>query len=387
QDVHAKQAEKRKAFWGVTLFSTAVLIFLIGQFWTGMVTPFRILARGSELIANGHHHHVIELGRDDELGQMAETVNDITRRFNRAMAELKRAKDSAEQEVRDRTREVIQNEQLASVGFLAAGVAHEINNPLGAIAWSAEAIEDEIKELTDRERSQLPQALKHELETNLTLIQKEAYRCKGITQRLLKFSKLDDSAREKENVTELVKHVVAMVGKVGQYRCKRVVAHAEEQVFAHCNAQEIQQVILNLVSNALESVDTEGRVDVFVRGEIDPLSGLKHATVVVKDNGCGMTQEVMDHLFEPFFTRRRDNSGTGLGLSISYRIVSIHHGSLTAHSGGEGLGSEMILRLPTEPPGQSSESGDAALRTEPALGHANLSTPTARPWKYVKEVA
>ncbi|MEO1614516.1 MAG: ATP-binding protein [Planctomycetota bacterium] len=391
ESVHAKQSERKKSFWAVTLFSIAVLGFLIWQFWIGIVAPFRILFRGSELIANGHHHHEIELGRKDELGQMAETVNDITRGFNRAWLEVKHAKDSAEQEVRDRTREVIQNEQLASVGFLAAGVAHEINNPLGAIAWSAESVEDELRDLSPEARSMIEPGLLAELETNLGLIQKEAYRCKGITQRLLKFSKLSDSTREQENVSELVRHVVAMVGKVGEYRCKTVIAHANDDVYAYCNAQEIQQVILNLVSNALESVDTDGRVDVFVRGEVDPLSGLEHATVVVKDNGCGMTNEVMDHLFQPFFTRRRDNTGTGLGLSISYRIVSLHHGSLTPHSGGEGMGSEMILRLPTQPPrgdfGDDDADEYAPIASNVSPSRIALSPATTQAWKHVEEAA
>lgn len=387
EGVHAKQAEKNKAFWAVTLFSTVLLGFLICQFWIGIVAPFRTLVRGSELIANGHHHHVIELGRDDELGAMANTVNDITRRFNRAMAQLKEAKETAEQEVRDRTREVIQNEQLASVGFLAAGVAHEINNPLGAIAWSAESLEDELKDLSDEQRSLIAPSLLRELETNVPLMQEEAYRCKGITKRLLNFSKLSDSKRESENISELVRYVVSMVAKVGEYRCKTVVAHSKNDVFAYCNGQEIQQVILNLVSNALESVDTDGRVDVFVRDEVDPLSGLKHATVVVKDDGCGMTQEVIEHLFEPFFTRRRDNTGTGLGLSISYRIVSIHHGSLTAHSTGEGQGSEMILRLPTEPPNHQTEVGGEPRRLDTQSSLADASVSPSRTWKYVEEVA
>ena len=93
-------------------------------------------------------------------------------------------------------------------------------------------------------------------------------------------------------------------------------------------------------------MDNDGKVDVYVRYDRDPLTGVRSAVVSVEDDGCGMDTEVMNHLFEPFFTRKRDNSGTGLGLSISYRIVSMHHGSLTPFSEGEGKGSKMILRLP-----------------------------------------
>ncbi|MCA9136131.1 MAG: hypothetical protein KDB00_05215 [Planctomycetales bacterium] len=347
--VHKEHRAKRNSFWFFTGLSAFLILFLAWQFWTLIVVPFRTLFRGSQLIASGHHQHKILLGTDDEIGSMADTVNDITDRFNQAVARVTLAKQRAEQEVRDRTREVIQNEQLASVGFLAAGVAHEINNPLGAIAWGAEALEETLNELPEDELARLDQEFLGELRTNLGLIQSEAFRCKGITKRLLNFSRLSDSTRDQEDISELVSRVVSMVGKVGEYRCKTLRMHEDNKVIAYCNAQEIQQVVLNLVSNALESVDTDGQVDVHVRNEIDPLTGAKEAVVIVEDNGCGMDQEVMDHLFEPFFTRRRDDTGTGLGLSISYRIVSLHHGSLTPYSEGEGRGSKMVLRLPTAP--------------------------------------
>ncbi|WP_372897392.1 sensor histidine kinase, partial [Stieleria sp.] len=291
----------------------------------------------------------------------------------------------AEQEVRERTREVIQNEQLASVGFLAAGVAHEINNPLGAIAWGAEALEGTLEDLPAEEKERFNQEFLQELQTNLGLIQSEAFRCKGITQRLLNFSRLSNSSRNQEDLGQLVAGVVSMVGKVGEYRCKTIRTHADESVTAYCNSQEIQQVVLNLVSNALESVDTDGNVDVYVRHEIDPFSGTKEAVVEVKDDGCGMDQEVMDHLFEPFFTRRRDDSGTGLGLSISYRIVSLHHGSLTPQSEGEGRGSKMILRLPTEPAKKESPSDSTFYASRELNDHDEL--PSSTKWNDVQKVA
>ncbi|MCD0459799.1 sensor histidine kinase [Roseiconus lacunae] len=348
--VNTEHRAKRRTFWILTLVAFSMILTLAWMFWTSIVVPFRTLIKGSELIANGHHKHQILLGTNDELGLMAETINQITNGFNEAVANATNARIRAEQEVRERTREVIQNEQLASVGFLAAGVAHEINNPLGAIAWSAEALEETLEELTDDERDRIGDSLLDELRTNLGLIQSEAFRCKGITERLLSFARLSNTSREVEDLCDLVQRVISMVAKVGKYRCKTIEVHASRKIRAYCNAQEIQQVVLNLVSNALESVDTDGRVDVYVRDEYDRFHSQYHAVVSVEDDGCGMTQDVMDHLFEPFFTRRRDNSGTGLGLSISARIVSLHHGSLTAHSDGEGCGSKMVLRLPIEAP-------------------------------------
>ena len=200
-----------------------------------------------------------------------------------------------------------------------------------------------------------------ELNASLSQIQSEAFRCKGITKRLLSFSRLGDSSRAPVDIGKLVEQVVSMVSKIGEYRCKKLRTHCDPDVIAHCNSQEIQQVVLNLVSNALESVETDGRVDVHVRSENDPHGNGIQAVVVVEDDGCGMNQDVLDQLFEPFFTRRRDNTGTGLGLSISSRIVSLHHGSLTPASDGEGLGSKLTLRLPSKP----AEIESATSRTLP----------------------
>ena len=378
--VLSQQRAKRRSFWFFTATSAFFIVFLAWQFMTFVVVPFRTLFRGSQLIANGHHHHQIELGTDDEIGLMAETVNDITARFNRAVESETIAKQAAQREVRERTREVIQNEQLASVGFLAAGLAHEINNPLGAIAWSAEALEESLTDLPNEQRSRIDPDLLNELTTNLGLIQSEAFRCKGITGRLLDFSRLSHTERSRENVGSLVQKVVSMVAKVGEYRCKTIETSIDQDVFAHCNAQEIQQVVLNLVCNALESVDQDGKVTVTVRDESDSLTGISQAVVVVQDDGCGMDQEVLDNLFEPFFTRRRDETGTGLGLSISYRIVSLHHGSLTPHSDGEGCGSRMTLRLPAKAPSESTKS-----ELPPRL--QNYNSPSSTKWNDVEKVA
>jgi len=111
-------------------------------------------------------------------------------------------------------------------------------------------------------------------------------------------------------------------------------------VFVSVNPQEIKQVVLNLLTNALDSVDEGGLVEVRLS------SGDGWAELQVADNGCGMTSEVLEYVFEPFFTRRREGQGTGLGLSISYRIVADHGGTIEARSAGLGQGATFHVRLP-----------------------------------------
>ena len=111
-------------------------------------------------------------------------------------------------------------------------------------------------------------------------------------------------------------------------------------VVVSANSQEMKQVVLNIVTNALDSLDQDGTVHIQLERDG------QFATLTVNDNGCGMTEEVLKHLYEPFFTRRRGGQGTGLGLSITYRIVTDHGGEIQAFSAGPGQGSQIIVRLP-----------------------------------------
>ncbi len=326
--------------WACTIVAIAMVVLLIWSFHSLVVKPFRTLIDGSRLVARGQLNHRIDLGTGDELSELAAALNEMTNKFQKAYSKVNSLCTDLDRQVRDRTREVIQNEQLASVGFLAAGVAHEINNPLATIAWSAESLESRLEEAVCMLNGAMDEEFIAVMRTNLKRIEDEAFRCKGITERLLDFSRLGEVRRVATNLTELVEDVVAMVSKVGKYRCKTLRTHSNGAAMAHVNPQEIRQVVLNLVTNALESVDTDGAVDIYIT------SDETSASVIVQDDGCGMSNDVLKHLFEPFFTRRRDGTGTGLGLSITYRIVSQHGGSLVASSDGEGCGSRMEVLLP-----------------------------------------
>ena len=174
----------------------------------------------------------------------------------------------------------------------------------------------------------------------LRKIQDEAFRCKGITEKLLDYSRMGDVQKHPTDLSELVQGVIDMVRHLGKYREKNIEFARSTPVVASVNAQEIKQVVLNLITNALDSLDPGGTVVVRLR---DTGGG---AELVVRDNGCGMSEEVLQHLFEPFFTRRRGGQGIGLGLSITYRIVQDHGGEILPYSDGPGRGSEFKVTLP-----------------------------------------
>jgi signal transduction histidine kinase len=181
----------------------------------------------------------------------------------------------------------------------------------------------------------------HAVITNyLQMIQREAFRCKGITEKLLDFSRIGPMKRQDADLAELIGDVVEMVGHLGKYQRMNIAFQPAEAVAASVNPQEITQVVLNLLTNALDSLEEGGTVwlELQKRGEI--------AEITVTDNGCGMEPDVLEHIFEPFFTRRRGGQGTGLGLSITYRIVADHGGEIEAESPGPGRGSTFRVRIP-----------------------------------------
>ena len=174
----------------------------------------------------------------------------------------------------------------------------------------------------------------------LSMMQNEAERCRQITARLLDFSRGRDATRIRSDVTHVVGEVVAMVQFLSKYRDKKIEFSSPVPCFAEVNAPEIKQVILNLVANGLEAMESGGTLRIEATEQTD------HVLLKFTDEGCGMTADIIESIFEPFFTQKRVGQGTGLGLSISHRIVSEHGGTISAGSPGPGLGSTFTVRLP-----------------------------------------
>ncbi|MGB6045861.1 MAG: HAMP domain-containing sensor histidine kinase [Pirellulales bacterium] len=315
--------------WITTLSMIVMLALFVRLFYTWVFRPLRILSQGSRRVASGDFSHRIRLSSQDEMSELAQAMNNMTERFQTI-------RDDLDQQVRDRTIQMVRNEQLASVGFLAAGVAHEINNPMASIAMCAESLERQINDGVVPDEKCADGARNY-----LRMIQEEAFRCKAITSQLLDFSRTDNGPRRQTTDTrELVMGVIEMVRHLAKNQGKNVDLVSGPSINAAVNPQEIKQVVLNLITNGLDSIDPGGTVTLELRGGHDQVE------IIVQDNGCGMTPEVSQNLFEPFFTRRRSGQGTGLGLSIVYRIVADHGGRIEAQSDGPGKGSRFHVWLP-----------------------------------------
>jgi signal transduction histidine kinase len=328
------------------LMVLAMLCGLMILFHRWVLYPVRLLQRGVRRVARGSFDYKIELNTGDEMQDLAEAFNDMTAKISLTYADL-------EQQVHERSRQLVRSERLAGVGFLAAGVAHEINNPLASIAFCSEALEHRLVSLlADCEHPD------HRVVSNyLKMIQEEAFRCKNITEKLLDFSRCNDIKRERTDLAGLIQSVVDMIRHIGKYRGKTIHFHPKEAVMAHVDGQEIKQVVLNLVVNALDSMEQGGNLRIEARYS----HGM--AEMVFVDDGCGMAPDVLENIFEPFFTKRRVGKGTGLGLSISHRIVSQHLGEIMASSPGAGKGATFKVRLPIYPSeiDDRDETRDAAV--------------------------
>ncbi len=346
--------EYQTANWLCVVFTITtifVISILMARFRRRIFNPLETLLEGSRQVAAGNYNHRIRLQHDDEVSELADALNDMTQNFQTIQKDLNR-------KVRQRTREVVRSEKMASVGFLAAGIAHEINNPLASIAWSAEALEMRVHEIlpdteTSADQSE-PSADIKQMKKYLSMIQAEAFRCKEITASLLDFSRMGDPKKGPTNIADVVATVVEMLKPLSKYRDKNIHFRADYSVTATANAQELKQVALNLITNALSSVDEGGTVEINLTAE----NG--QAVLRVTDDGCGMTQEIKQHLFEPFFTRRRDGQGTGLGLSITYQIIQEHGGDIEPSSEGPGKGSTFVVRLPLLKPNERKHEEKSA---------------------------
>jgi len=285
-----------------------------------------------------------------------EEFREVAVYFNGLARELAELYKGLEEKVITRSRELVRSERLASVGFLAAGVAHEINNPLSVISGYAELAGKDLQRMLAGQgggSSEVHAQAEAELLASTLeaqgIIREEAFRCKEITSRLLSLARGGKENRERVCLNQAAQQVVALTKGLRNYRDRQVILdfRANDKLEVLANVTEIKQVLLNLIVNALEAGSADGTDQGVVR------IGGRHtgewAELFVQDGGKGMSAETLQQIFEPFFTAKRGagEPGTGLGLSITHAIVESHGGQIRAESPGPGRGSRFTFRLPT----------------------------------------
>jgi len=325
---------------GASAASLLGLLFLIAA---NITRPLREMVRAADSIARGDLAHRLDIHRRDEIGQLAGSFNRMTEDLQEASAKLTQWGRTLEKLVAERTRElrdmqeaVIQSEKLASLGKLAAGIAHEINNPLTTILIYAHLLLERCGE-------------RPEFREPLTLIADETARCARIVKGLLEFARLTPSQETPADVNEILDRVVQLLENQAFVRNIRIVRALDRNLPAVVlDRNKMQQVFSNLTINACEAMPKGGTLTIVSRRGSDGTS----LEVSFADTGIGIPRDNLPRLFDPFFTTK--NFGTGLGLAVSYGIVRRRGGTIDVHS-EVGRGSVFLVRLPWEGPAEEEE--------------------------------
>jgi len=244
----------------------------------------------------------------------------------------------ADREAANFDQQMAQIEKMANIGRLAAGVAHEINNPLQMILAQAGWIE----ELLSDEQQETMKNL-DEYKTSIKKIHLHVDRAAAITHRLLGFSRKISGEQTEVQVNDLVQESVSFLEKEAENNQVAIELQlAEDLPTIMVEGNRLQQVILNLVDNALDAVGSNGKIEVVTTTEHDRI------VIIIKDNGPGIPPEVMEKIWDPFFTTKEQGKGTGLGLSISQNIIRTLGGEIGA-AGRKGGGTVFTITLPFKP--------------------------------------
>ena len=362
---------QRRAARGIyeTLIVTAVifLVITIAGCWIsvsqyrGIIRPLRRLRASTRTMAQGRFDEPVVTDGEQEFADLARDFNSMARQLDGLYRSL-------EEKVAQKSRELVRSERLASVGFLAAGVAHEINNPLGIMSGYAQLTLKRLESGNGNDSGcGMDAGVVADARRTLEIIRDESFRCRGITEKLLSLSQPGSGRRVPVSLVSVARDVADIISTHRKYRLRALVLQLPpepELMLVLADEGEMKQVLLNLVINALEAVaDDTGVVQIETSRSVGAIE------LHVRDNGCGMTPEVLERVFEPFFTTRRNsvNGGSdggddqpagdavaevpaprhaGLGLSIAHAIIESHGGRLRAASDGPGAGSCFWVEMP-----------------------------------------
>ncbi|HEY0304544.1 MAG TPA: ATP-binding protein [Longimicrobiales bacterium] len=325
----------------VAFFSLATVgfVLIIGTTYIiirRITHPLVDIADAAHAIAEGEFDVAVQPDQPGELGVLADAFNRMLASLRQMRFDLEEWGRTLENKVEQRTNELVsmqarvaQSERLASVGMLAAGVAHEINNPLGGIlALTSLTLEDTPDSDVRRE--------------NLAEVVRQTERCRDIVKGLLEFSRQSRAGTEEVDVNEGVRETLALVGNQSLFFNVDVVLNLTPDLPPiMADRSQMQQVFMNLFVNAAQAMHERGRVTVTT--SYCKRDG--HVEVTVADTGRGIDQEHIARIFDPFFTTKESGHGTGLGLSIAYGIVARHGGTITVDS-TVGAGTTFTMRFP-----------------------------------------
>lgn len=318
-----------------------VLLILGVLIWRQILTPIKALRKGTRAIAAGNLEYTIPLTRQDEFGELAGSFNQMVGQLRKARNEVTTWSNTLQERVKRKTEELSQIhahllhvEKMASLGKLAATVAHELNNPLAGILT--------YSRLTDRRLGQgdlSPEKIK-EMQEDQIMISSEAMRCGNIVKNLLLFSKQEMEEFSPNDIGTIIHHCLHLIQHhLELHKIDLTTKLPPEPIISTCDGNRLQQALLALLVNSVESMPEGGALTVSLYLSDDDVC------IAITDTGGGIPEDKISRIYEPFYSGKKEEHGVGLGLSVAYGIIQSHNGRLEVSS-VEGQGSTFIVCIP-----------------------------------------
>ena len=321
--------QKRTIFTFLSISIVGALASMVVSYFIarGIHVPIRKLVSASKEVAEGNLDTKVIVRTNDELQYLAISFNRMSEALKKRDEQLKAFT----------TQRIIKSERLALVGQLAANVAHELNSPLqGIVTFSHLMIEDDICDNTNHI-------------TSLEKIVVQANRCRDIIRGLLDFSRQREPDKALYNVNSVIGSCIALVEHQALFHNIQIVKNFQENLpLAILDASQIERVFINIIMNAAEAMEGNGKLSLDTRFDEEKQS----IEIIFSDTGPGINEEHLKIIFDPFFTTKDVGHGTGLGLAISYGIVKGHKGKLSVES-EVGKGTAFLISLPIEANGEN----------------------------------
>jgi two-component system NtrC family sensor kinase len=332
----------------MVLFSSG-MILVTALLFAGFVLrlvhiPVRKLAKGTREVANLNLDYAIDFVSKDEMGELAESFNQMTKQLKAANEANQEWSSTLEKKIKEKSEELkkaqahlLLVEKIASLGKLSAVVAHEINNPLSGILTYAKLSLKIIQSPTSLSQEQTNSVVQF-----LSVIRDEAIRCGDIVKNLLIFAKKDFGKWSEESLNKIIHNSIQLVKHKMQMKELELSQElAEGNDIIYCDTSGMQHVLVALFINAIDAMSKGGKLKV----RTNFLNGDREVQIVISDTGSGIPEEILPHIFEPFVSTKES---TGLGLAVVYGIIQQHKGEIEVES-KTNQGTTFIITLPRKP--------------------------------------
>ncbi len=333
-----------------TVFSISAGIVVLAMILFAVVVylmiyrPINTLQAGTVRLAVGDLDYRIKMERKDELGMLARSFNNMGENLKRAYTELKNWSTNLEKRVEEKTDELermhhgmLQVEKMASLGKMAASVAHELNNPLAGIVTYSKLLQKRVSKKMGPDNDQ------EKILRDLDLISSESIRCGNIVKNLLAFARGSTTNFQMHSLEEIVDRALRIVGHHLKLAGIQVETCFESETrIISCDFDQLLQALVAILVNAVEAMHDGGTLTISIK---DAPRKKDSILFLIRDTGIGIPEDVKDKIFEPFFSTKKDQKGVGLGLAVVYGIIQRHQGKIWVES-WEGEGTLFSIELP-----------------------------------------